>query len=141
MYQGPQRFQPFELSRRVLESIARAEKYAASMRIPGIRESKHFQAILSYRTLLPYSLAKIALRNPHYWLKSSRAPYASAAQKSTMKRSKPATDASTVTVSKRRRVEVPEYCSVDCAQDETGAEVWPAPDEEMQMARDMIIEW
>ncbi|RDI78980.1 hypothetical protein Vi05172_g11064 [Venturia inaequalis] len=55
-----------------------------------------------------------------------------------MKRSKPAADSNPP--SKRRRIEVPEYCSVDCIKDEDGSEIWPAPAEQMKMARNMITE-
>lgn len=61
------------------------------------------------------------------------------ARRSTMKRSTPVTGASPNT--KKRRVMLPEYCSTECMKDETGVEIWPAPAEKMQIARDMIVQW
>jgi len=43
--------------------------------------------------------------------------------------------------SKRPREQLPDYCDVEPRRDDTGAIVWPAPEEAIENAREFLREW
>jgi hypothetical protein len=42
---------------------------------------------------------------------------------------------------KKPKIVVPEYHLTPSRQDESGLDVWPAPEEQIERARDIIREW
>lgn len=58
---------------------------------------------------------------------------------STMKRS--AASSSKVLKTKKRRVELPEYHATPSMRTESGDIIWPAPEKQIESARDLILEW
>jgi hypothetical protein len=59
-----------------------------------------------------------------------------------MKRKEPLSAGQTSAAKRpRARVEVPEYHLTPSHTDETGQLVWPAPEAQIQKARDIILDW
>lgn len=58
---------------------------------------------------------------------------------STMKRS--AASSSNASKTKKRRVELPEYHTTPSVRTESGDIIWPAPEKQIESAREFILEW
>lgn len=68
-------------------------------------------------------------------------PFPHKFQSVAMKRSVPSANIRSVRASKRPRVEVPEYHLTPSLRDPSGEAIWPAPKDQLELARNIIREW